>query len=203
MARQAQRRAETRGKIIKAARALFAEHSFEQVSVSQIVEAADVAKGTFYKYYDTKVDVLADVYRDDNVNRNKQLLAEVEQGRPALPVLMDYMRYLCRWFEENQNVAEAVVWAGFRRTQEEVAESPEFYTRTFLITLMQQARSQGALRTDIPLDVMSIQLNGAMISNVLYWARNPVPGALVEAMEHSITIFLEGAGNEPTSTDMA
>jgi len=37
---------------------LFAKHGFDRVSVDRITEQADVAKGTFFNYFPTKVDVL-------------------------------------------------------------------------------------------------------------------------------------------------
>mgnify|MGYP000037588066 CR=1 FL=1 len=48
-----------RDELIDAAEALFLKKGFAATSVSEIVEAADVAKGTFYLYFKTKDDVLA------------------------------------------------------------------------------------------------------------------------------------------------
>lgn len=48
-----------REELMDAAQRLFLEKSFTATSVAEIVEAADVAKGTFYLYFQTKDDVLA------------------------------------------------------------------------------------------------------------------------------------------------
>lgn len=48
-----------REELMDAAQRLFLEKGFAATSVAEIVEAADVAKGTFYLYFQTKDDVLA------------------------------------------------------------------------------------------------------------------------------------------------
>ncbi|MGY2049024.1 TetR/AcrR family transcriptional regulator [Methylobacterium sp. JK268] len=48
-----------RDELMDAAQALFLRKGFAATSVSEIVEDADVAKGTFYLYFKTKDDVLA------------------------------------------------------------------------------------------------------------------------------------------------
>lgn len=48
-----------REELMDAAQRLFLEKGFAATSVAEIVDAADVAKGTFYLYFQTKDDVLA------------------------------------------------------------------------------------------------------------------------------------------------
>jgi AcrR family transcriptional regulator len=67
LARRAQigrdRRAQTRAELIRAARRLYAARTFDSVTVDDLVNAAGVAKGTFYVHFDSLEDlrgVLAD-----------------------------------------------------------------------------------------------------------------------------------------------
>ncbi|HUO04121.1 MAG TPA: helix-turn-helix domain-containing protein [Candidatus Binataceae bacterium] len=55
--RVGRRKARTRQMLIDAARALLAERGIESLSVDEITERADVAKGTFYNYFDDKDDL--------------------------------------------------------------------------------------------------------------------------------------------------
>lgn len=50
-------------RLLAAAVRLFAEHGFDGVSVQQIVEAAQVTKGGLYHYFDSKQDLLHEIYR--------------------------------------------------------------------------------------------------------------------------------------------
>ncbi len=49
---------EKRQKIIKAAKKEFERVPIEQVSIKNIVENADIARGSFYQYFESKEDLL-------------------------------------------------------------------------------------------------------------------------------------------------
>ncbi|WP_237721840.1 TetR/AcrR family transcriptional regulator [Cutibacterium avidum] len=49
----------TRERIVRCAMELFLEQGFEDTTVAQITEAADIGKGTFFTYFPTKQDVLS------------------------------------------------------------------------------------------------------------------------------------------------
>ena len=49
---------EKKDKIIKAAKIEFARVPFEQTSIKNIVEDADIARGSFYQYFESKEDLL-------------------------------------------------------------------------------------------------------------------------------------------------
>lgn len=193
MATQTERRAETRKKIIQASKKLFDKQGFEATSVDQIVTRAKVAKGTFYQYYETKVDVLADVTRDEGAEKSRQSLEMVANGSPAIPVLEQYILTLCQWFEAHEKIAEALIFASFKTTCEEAYAEPHRYTRTFLFELMKLAQQQRALRNDLPAAEMAKVLGGSLVASVLGWCKNPQPGALVKSMQCTLKIFLEGA----------
>jgi AcrR family transcriptional regulator len=56
--RRARRHADTRERIFRAALKLFAEHGFQETTIEDITEAADVGKGTFFNYFPSKEHVL-------------------------------------------------------------------------------------------------------------------------------------------------
>lgn len=49
---------EKKDKIIKAAKKEFARVPFEHTSIKNIVEDADIARGSFYQYFESKEDLL-------------------------------------------------------------------------------------------------------------------------------------------------
>jgi AcrR family transcriptional regulator len=55
--RTLRKRERTRGELVAAAEQLFAAHGVDAVSIDEIVEAADVAKGTFYTHFADKNDL--------------------------------------------------------------------------------------------------------------------------------------------------
>lgn len=83
---QAERTAATRALLIGAARKLFADKGFAEVSTGAIVAAAGVTRGALYHQFDDKAALFAAVYEE--VERD--LVADVAEGiaaaRPADPV---------------------------------------------------------------------------------------------------------------------
>ena len=193
MTTQQQRRAQTRRKIINAARKLSENQGFDQISVNQIVAEANVAKGTFYQYYETKIDVLLDLTRDNGTEKTRAALESVRQGAPALPILQSYVKQISRWFEEHKNFAEAIILSTLKTVGLEETMDTSHYSRTFLLELMKMAQDQGALRSDIDTKELAKIIGSTLVVSVLAWSKNPVNGALVDSMQTSLTLFLEGA----------
>ena len=77
LARRAQigrdRRARTRAELIRAARELYAAWTFDSVTVDDVVNAAGVAKGTFYVHFDD-LDDLKSVVADELAREFDDLL---------------------------------------------------------------------------------------------------------------------------------
>ncbi len=62
--RRARRKAETRGKLVDAARALFARQGIDATRINEITEEADVGFGSFYNYFEDKDAIVAAVLED-------------------------------------------------------------------------------------------------------------------------------------------
>lgn len=77
LARRAQigrdRRARTRAELIRAARTLYAARTFNSVTVDDVVNAAELAKGTFYVHFDD-LDDLQSVLGDELAREFDELL---------------------------------------------------------------------------------------------------------------------------------
>lgn len=192
MATQAERKTETKRKLIDAAKQLFDEHGFDAVSVNQIVKLANVAKGTFYQYYETKDDVLADVCRDEGVDKFREALDAVENGTPALEILEKYINFQCDWFESNKHIAEAIIRSALKSVGADKSEDAHRHSRVFLAKLMMLAQSQGVVRSDIDPREISKIIGSALVLTVLAWCKQPIPGALHTSMKQSIDIILNG-----------
>ena len=56
--RRAQRRAETEGRLVESASALFVERGYAATTLADVAEHADVAPRTLYLHFATKADLL-------------------------------------------------------------------------------------------------------------------------------------------------
>jgi AcrR family transcriptional regulator len=62
--RGARRRAQTRARLLGAARELFARHGVEATRINEITELADVGFGSFYNHFSDKDEIVEAVLRD-------------------------------------------------------------------------------------------------------------------------------------------
>jgi len=74
-------------RIIAAAVTLFAERGFDATAVQQIVDRAEVTKGALYHYFDSKDDLLYEIYRTLIGVQNTDLDAIVARGLGAADTL--------------------------------------------------------------------------------------------------------------------
>ncbi len=83
--------AETRKRIYESARRLILENGFENVSVDSIVEAAGVAKGSFYVHFESKDALAVDLVKEYTKTADldyKSFLKNISGNKSSLDVLM-------------------------------------------------------------------------------------------------------------------
>lgn len=84
--------------ILRTAVALFNEHGFVNVGVDKIVSESDIAKMTFYKYFPSKDNLIAQTLRErDSQIRESMTQAFAEQGH-SLKTIFDWYK---NWFEQD------------------------------------------------------------------------------------------------------
>jgi AcrR family transcriptional regulator len=103
MGRRERRAAETRLRLFRSALQLFAQRGFSNVTVEDITEAADVGKGTFFNYFESKDHVLG-------------VMAEIQLGK---------VREALEQASAGKRTIQAVLRHLFERVSEEPGRSPE------------------------------------------------------------------------------
>jgi len=81
---------QTRRAIADAAKRLFLEHGFDQVSVAEVARAADVSEQTVFNYFPTKEDLVFE--RMDTFEH--ELLAAVRNRPEGEPALHAFVRFI-------------------------------------------------------------------------------------------------------------
>jgi AcrR family transcriptional regulator len=82
--RRERKKLETRQALEHAALRLFATRGYEQTTVEDIADAADVAVRTFFRYYSSKQDVLFGDVANDRIGRLRLELAARPCGEPVV-----------------------------------------------------------------------------------------------------------------------
>lgn len=117
----------TRGKLVAAAEAEFAELGFESASISGIVGRARVAQGTFYVYFPDKKSILIELV-DSLGARLREVLADAVEGcKDRLAVERAGLRAFLRFTAKHRGLyrivpqAEIVDEACYRRYYQTLA----------------------------------------------------------------------------------
>ena len=70
---------EKQQKVINAAKKEFARVPIENVSIKNIVEEADIARGSFYQYFESKEDLLIYILKENSEKLNTKLKDKVKE----------------------------------------------------------------------------------------------------------------------------
>jgi AcrR family transcriptional regulator len=101
---------ETRDKLLRVAREVFEEDGFDGASISRIVEGANVSRGTFYLYFESKEDIfrtLADEMLGQVVELQRPLdtVDPIETIRHSIASFVAYYRDHARLMAVLEQVA--------------------------------------------------------------------------------------------------
>ena len=72
---------EKQQKVINSAKKEFARVPIENVSIKNIVEEADIARGSFYQYFESKEDLLIYILKENSEKLNTKLKNEVSKTK--------------------------------------------------------------------------------------------------------------------------
>ena len=93
-----------RSELAQVALELWAERGFDQTSVHAIAEAAGIAKGTFYLYFDSKEALLEDVFRRNSLLPLIRDLVEELQHAPLEDAVRGFVRGAWRHLREHREL---------------------------------------------------------------------------------------------------
>jgi AcrR family transcriptional regulator len=187
--RRERRAAETRLRLFRCALQLIAERGFSNVTVEEITEAADVGKGTFFNYFESKDHVLG-VMAEIQLGKMKDaLLLGGDSKRAIRSVLRHLMLRLVEEPGRSPSLARAFI-SSFQ-TSERVRGIIGSNLREGLKMIGEVvAAGQERLEIDPRLkkEKVAIQLLQACMGTVLLWSLHGEP-ALEARMEDSFQHF--------------
>jgi AcrR family transcriptional regulator len=88
--RMQRRTLRTRKKLLSAARLLFCSYGVDATTIEEITERADVGKGTFYRYFASKEDVVL-ALMEDTINRLIKLLRSSKKAPQSLQEMLEQL----------------------------------------------------------------------------------------------------------------
>jgi len=119
------RRARIRERILEAAEELTQSRGVEVVTIEDITEAADVARRTFYHYFESKHDVVVPIARARTRELNRRIDRAVEGVEDPAEVVSIALRHTLRSMPEDPLCAWFIFRSGLpqQRLREGIGES--------------------------------------------------------------------------------
>lgn len=188
MGRRERKAAETRLKLFRSALQLFAERGFQNVTVEDITEAADVGKGTFFNYFKSKDHVLS-VMAEIQLGKVREALDVAEAGkRPIRLVLHDLFIRVMEEPGRSPELARAVLTAFLSSAIRDVLAQNMSDGRRIVGRVFELGQRRGEIDTKLKTEQIALQLQQTFIGTVLMWSLKG-EGKLQTAAEASFQHF--------------
>jgi AcrR family transcriptional regulator len=98
----AQRREQTRERLLAAARKMFVKKGLAATSVEDIAETAGYTRGAFYSNFDGKPELLLELVRRDHENAQVELRAAMDEGSTPAEVNAHAIAYYSRHVRDRE-----------------------------------------------------------------------------------------------------
>lgn len=194
-------KADKRERILRAAVKVFARKGFYATRVSEIAQAAGVADGTIYLYFDNKDAVLVSIFED----RIQKLIAFL---RAALEKETSFEARFRRVIElqlgllEGQRDLAEVITVNLRQSSRLLKEyaAPLFTQYLDVIAgVVREGQAAGVVRPDVSPRIVARSVWGALDALALTWAiGHGEPGNLRRAAGQVAEMFLGGLVLRPS-----
>jgi AcrR family transcriptional regulator len=183
---------ETRQRILQAALDLFTERGVDAVTVEEIADRADYARGTVFNHFSTK-DSLCHALGEVQTER---LLQAVECGEIAGPRASDKIEQALRLMAEFPTsnpercrellVKVLSIWKS--------GEVPEHRRRIFQLieTWVLEGQAAGEFRRDQASCTLAGLIMGLNLQTTLLWSYGLLPGTLAEHTTSAFRLAFEG-----------
>ena len=189
MGRRQRRAAETRLRLFRCALQLFSERGFPNVTVENITEAADVGKGTFFNYFESKDHVLG-VMAEIQLGKVREALALSESGKLTIHEVVRHL--FLRVAEEpgrSPELARTLI-TSFLASQAVRSEIERNLSegRKIIARLVLIGQERGEIDSRLKKEKVALQLQQAVMGTLLLWSLQGKP-ALATRLEESFQHF--------------
>ena len=104
--------AETRHRVVAAARALLVEGDFRRVTMDEVARRADVARATVYHQFSSKLGLLEAVVDDLEARAGLEALVAVVEGDPPQRLVRSVIAAGCRYWATDPDLVRKVMALG-------------------------------------------------------------------------------------------
>ncbi len=156
--------------IIDVALEMFSKKGFQQTTVQEIAEAAGVGKGTIYRFFDSKEDLVSSLveFAIDDVGRAvREAIADLQDPVETLRIIIttevDY-------YDQHRDLAKFLIREvlGYRNTFEDHVKQIWSNWGIIVEEVVRKGLASGAFKPIDPVTAAA-SLEGMVLATVIYW----------------------------------
>jgi len=188
-----QQKDETRARIFAAAAQLFAQKGYHATTVAEIVDAAGVAKGTFFVHFPSKDAVIAALVRIQTSAARRAREKALATGGPLLALRAAVLTLGAR-AGVSRSLSRGVL-AATLESQEVGGEAADLFAELFeeMKRDADAARRAGLLAAGVDPETLASSLMASYLGAVLHFASSPHAKSLEVILEPLVDANLAGA----------
>jgi AcrR family transcriptional regulator len=187
----------TRKKIISTAIDLFNSQGYDQTTVEQIAEEADVARGTIFNHFPVKEAMILGYVQRGLNDAAPKIVKEVEKLPDTRDQLVALFRLVNEWLENNLNEDVIKRYMSYmNQTMLDTARNQELQSGYWEILkrIIGTGQVQGEIRRDIPTSALAIYLDWQNALVMMDWLSHRGM-SLIDMIERMTDLFLNGAAD--------
>jgi AcrR family transcriptional regulator len=192
LSRRERKKRANRARILKAARDLFQAHGFDDTSVEDIAETADVSKSTFFNYFPTKESLLVAIAAEEVRDLRRLVTVDLASVPSAVEKIQRVMRLLVADTAPRLRLTRRVLLETMMRPSD--MPTPVTQVELLFERLVKRAQAQGEIRADLDPTGVASALTGAYFAAFSRWiaAGSDEAATLGSELEAVLEMLFEG-----------
>lgn len=156
----------TKEKILRNSIELITAYGYDEVTISQICQKSEVAKGSFYTHFSSKSEIAIEILKDINVRLFHGL--EVDAEQPAEPQLREYARLYFRTVLECGPAMSREIFKIIHTVQFSSGDVSDLHN-SFIERYVRLGQEQGIFRQELNPEKIGHYWSDGNLGLVRYW----------------------------------
>jgi AcrR family transcriptional regulator len=193
LSRRERKKEETKERIFKVALKLFKHNGFNDTTIDEIAEKADVAKGTFFNYFPRKEAVLSYLPELWIEEAEDKAQAIMESAGPAGQKVRDLFTEFATFYEEEPELAKwvAMEWSRCQTQDDAVCRRWD----DLGVRMIEHLQSTGEIRRDVDAARIADVFGSVHQGTVMRWlSAQDAPFPLRDELRARMDLIVEGLG---------
>ena len=162
---------------------LFAEHGFDAVSIDDIAAAADVSKTTFYRYFESKEDVLLG-RAGEHLELLETALAERPEGESAVDAARHAFRHVAVTYQADRE--QKLIVSRLTRTTPSLASRNLAHQAQWEEVMREETARRHPELDQLKAWVLAAQIIAATRAATAYWLSDGAQGELPDLVDDAL-----------------